>query len=50
LRQLCRAFALTAGKDELGFVVMQFHHEKEVHLRQNGGRHEGSTELAIMTG
>jgi len=50
LRQLCRAFALTAGNDGLGFVVMQFHHEKEVDLCQHGSRHYGSTELAIMTG
>jgi hypothetical protein len=39
LRQLCRAFALAAGKDELGFVVMQFHHEKEVDLCHHGRRH-----------
>jgi hypothetical protein len=39
LRQFCRGLALTAGKEEWGFVVMQFHHEKEVELRQHGGRH-----------
>lgn len=39
LRQLCRGLALTPGKEELGFVVMQFHHEKEVDLRQDGSRH-----------
>jgi hypothetical protein len=47
---LCLGLALTPGKDELGFVVMQFHHEKEVDLRQNGSRHQGSTQFAIMTG
>jgi hypothetical protein len=36
---LYRGLALSAGKDELGFVVVQFHHEKEVELRQHGGRH-----------
>lgn len=50
LRKLCRGLALTRGKDELAIVVMQFHHEKEVDLRQHGGRHQGSTQLAIMTG
>jgi len=39
LRQLRRGLALTAGKDELGFMVMQFHHEKEVGLRHYGSRH-----------
>jgi hypothetical protein len=38
LRQLCCAFALTAGKDGLGFVVMQFHHQKEMDLCRNRGR------------
>jgi hypothetical protein len=30
---------LAPGEDELGFVVMQFHHEKELDLCQNGSRH-----------
>jgi hypothetical protein len=38
LRQLDRSLALPAGKDEWGIVVMQFHHEKEVDLCQNGSR------------
>jgi len=39
LRQLYRGLALAAAEDELGFVVVQFHHEKELDLRQNGSRH-----------
>jgi hypothetical protein len=39
LCQFCSGFALTAGKHEWGFVVMQFHHEKEVDLCHNGSRH-----------
>jgi hypothetical protein len=35
--------ALPAGKGELASVVMQFHHTKEVKLRQNGGPNQDST-------
>jgi len=50
LRQSYRGLALNAGKDELGFVVMQFDHEKEVDLCHQGSRHQGSMQLARMSG
>jgi hypothetical protein len=31
-----RGAALTPGKNELAFVVMQFNHEEEVELRHDG--------------
>jgi len=36
LRQMFRGAALTPGKNELAFVVMQFNHEEEVELRHDG--------------
>jgi hypothetical protein len=35
--------ALPARKRDLDSVVMQFHHKKEVELRQNGSPNQGST-------
>jgi hypothetical protein len=35
--------ALPARKRELASVVMQFHHNKEVELRQNGSRNQDTT-------
>jgi hypothetical protein len=43
LPQLRRDLALPARKRELASVVMQFHHKKQVELRQNGSPNQDST-------
>ena len=49
LGQMRCDLALTLGKNELAFVVMQFDHEKEVNLGQNGSPCQRSTKPTTMT-
>jgi hypothetical protein len=42
--------ALTLGKNEPAFVVMQFDHEKEVNLGQKGSHCQRSAKPTTITG
>jgi hypothetical protein len=43
LRQLGRNLAVPARRRDRAFVVMQFHHKKEVDLRHKGSPNQDST-------